>query len=275
MAIAATWGVAAAGPRTASAAHDKSAPRSAHRTRSLTRAFLDRPHPLLIGGEWIEGRGRAIAVENPARADLLAEAMTLDNGSPLPSSRMVVKHLAAELFRFTGQIAYRFLVDRAHAEPFLEHGRGALFLGPGATLNRYTLRAGTVVNCVGIVRSDRWADEGWQTPATRDELLGAFDGWRPQVTGLTGRAERLIKWSIFDRAPLPEWSRGRVTLLGDSAHAMLPFLGLGAALAIEDGMILARAFAAEPDVAAASPATKPRAAPAPRGSTPSRSSRAP
>lgn len=144
--------------------------------------------------------------------------------------------------RFTGQIAYRFLVDRAAAAPFLEHGRGAVFLGPGATFNRYTLRAGEALNCVGIVASDDWVDEGWQTPATRDELLAAFAGWHPQVTGLMGQADRLIKWGIFDRAPLPQWRRGRVTLLGDAAHAMLPFLGMGAAMAIEDGMILARSL---------------------------------
>ena len=61
-----------------------------------------------------------------------------------------------------------------------------------------------------------------------------------------GKAERLIKWGIFDHAAFAiGWSRGRVTLLGDAAHAMLPFLGMGAAMAIEDAMILARAFAAE------------------------------
>ena len=153
--------------------------------------------------------------------------------------------------RFTGQIAYRFLVDRAEATPFLEHGRGAVFIGPAATFNRYTLRAGTVLNCVGIAATEGWADEGWSTPASRDEMLATFAGWHPTVTGLMARAERAIKWGIFDRAPLPAWNRGRVTLLGDAAHAMLPFLGMGAAMAIEDGMILARAFMAEADVAAA------------------------
>jgi salicylate hydroxylase len=150
--------------------------------------------------------------------------------------------------RFTGQVAYRFLIERIEAAPFLEHGRGAVFLGPGATFNRYTLRAGALLNCVGIAASDQWTDEGWSTPATREELLATFDGWHPSVTGLTERADRLIKWGIFDRAPLPRWSRGRVTLLGDAAHAMLPFLGMGAAMAIEDGMVLSRAFAAEGSV---------------------------
>ncbi|MET3762198.1 FAD-dependent monooxygenase [Sphingomonas sp. UYEF23] len=153
--------------------------------------------------------------------------------------------------RFTGQMAYRFLVGRPFAEPFLEHGRGAVFLGPQRTFNRYTLRSGQVINCVGIAATDAWVDEGWSTPATRDELQATFAGWQPSVTGMMGVAERLIKWGIFDHAPLPAWSKGRVTLLGDAAHAMLPFLGMGAAMAIEDAMVLARALEAERDVAPA------------------------
>jgi salicylate hydroxylase len=145
--------------------------------------------------------------------------------------------------RYTGQLAYRFLVDRARAAPFMRHGRGAVFIGPGRTFNRYTLRGGTVVNCVGIVAHEGWAADGWSIPATQDELAAAFLGWHPDVTGLMGQAGALIKWGLFDHAPLPAWRRGRATLLGDAAHAMLPFLGMGAAMAIEDGMILARAMA--------------------------------
>ncbi|WP_428149686.1 FAD-dependent monooxygenase [Brevundimonas sp.] len=153
--------------------------------------------------------------------------------------------------RFTGQIAYRFLVPAEIARPHMGFGRGAVFLGPGLTFNRYTLRGGQIVNGVGIVRTETWTGEGWSTPASREEILKAFEGWHPDVPGLIGQAEHAIKWGIFDRAPLPGWTQGRVTLLGDAAHAMLPFLGMGAAMAIEDAMILARSFAAEPDVASA------------------------
>ena len=157
----------------------------------------------------------------------------------------------ADAPRYTGQLAYRFLVDRATAAPYMGLGRGAVFLGPQRTFNRYTLRAGAIVNCVGIVAKEGWAHEGWSIPATREELAADFEGWHPDVTGLMQQAGSLIKWGIFDRAPLAKWRRGRVSLLGDAAHAMLPFLGIGAAMAIEDGMILARAFAAESGAEAA------------------------
>ena len=153
--------------------------------------------------------------------------------------------------RFTGQVAYRFLVDGERARPFLELGRGAVFIGPKRTFNRYTLRGGDLLNCVGIAATETWTGDGWAIPASVEELSEAFDGWHPSVTGLFGEANNLIKWGIFERVPLPCWSQGRTTLLGDAAHAMTPFLGMGAAMAIEDAIILARSFEAEQSVAPA------------------------
>ncbi len=170
----------------------------------------------------------------------------------------------ADAPRFTAQVAYRFLVPMAEARPFMDAGRGAVFLGPGRTFNRYTLRGGSMVNCVGIVAAGAWVGEGWATPASRDELLAVFAGWHPDVTGLMAQAASSIKWGLFERAPLNQWAQGRASLLGDAAHAMLPFLGMGAAMAIEDAMILARAFAAEgeavPALARYEAARKPRTA---------------
>ena len=147
--------------------------------------------------------------------------------------------------RFTEQVAYRFLVDRDEAAPFMSFGRAAMFQGPVRVFNRYTIRHGAIVNCVAVSSATAWEGEGWSIPADRDEILAAYDGWHPDVTGLIERASKLIKWGIFDRVPLDRWSRGAVTLLGDAAHPMLPFLGLGAAMAIEDAMILARALSLE------------------------------
>jgi len=153
--------------------------------------------------------------------------------------------------RFTGQVAYRCLVPRDQAAPFMGAGRAAVYFGPGRVFNRYTLRRGEAVNCAAIGRTTRWEGEGWSTRAAPEEVAALYDDWHPDVLGLMHAAPRdtLIKWGLFDQAPLPQWRQGRVTLLGDAAHPMLPFLGLGAAMAIEDAMLLARALEADPTAA--------------------------
>ncbi len=154
--------------------------------------------------------------------------------------------------RFTGQVAFRCLVPGELASPYVARtGRAAVWIGPGRVLNRYALRRGATVNCVAIARTDSWTGEGWTTPATPEELVALYDGWHPDVTGLLAVAprEQLAKWALYDRPPLPRWRDGRVSLLGDAAHPMLPFLGLGSAMAIEDGLVLAQALAASPDEA--------------------------
>jgi len=146
---------------------------------------------------------------------------------------------------FTGQVAYRCLIPGDIAAPCLGAGRAAVYIGPGQVLNRYTIRRNTLLNCVGIVRTGDWVDEGWSTPATAAEMGALYAGWHPDVTRLIALAPAggLIKWGIFNRPPLAHWRQGQVALLGDAAHPMLPFLGLGAAMAIEDGFVLARAMA--------------------------------
>lgn len=146
--------------------------------------------------------------------------------------------------RFTGHVAYRFLVPADRAAPFMTLGRSAIFIGPGRTFNRYTMAQGNIVNGAALVETGEEVPEGWSTAAPIDELHAAFDGWHADVTGLIGaapeRSGAIIKWGLYDRAPLESWSDGRVTMLGDAAHAMLPFLGMGAAMAVEDGYVLAQ-----------------------------------
>jgi salicylate hydroxylase len=147
--------------------------------------------------------------------------------------------------RPTGQVAFRCMVDGSQAAPFLGAGRAAVYYGPGATFNRYTLRAGSIVNCVAIARTGTFHDEGYDHPASPAEMGELFASWHPDVTGLLARSNpgQLRRWALYDRDPLPQWRQGRVTLLGDAAHPMLPFLGLGAAMAMEDGFVLARCLA--------------------------------
>ncbi len=153
--------------------------------------------------------------------------------------------------RFTDHVAYRFLVPMAKAKPFMEQGRSAIFIGPQRTFNRYTMCQGEVVNCAGLVETSEPVPEGWSIGAKKDDLAMAFEGWHPDVQGLIAHASHIIKWGLYDRKPLESWSKGRVTMLGDAAHAMLPFLGMGAAMAIEDGYILAKALGMESNIESA------------------------
>ena len=154
---------------------------------------------------------------------------------------------------FAGQVAFRCLVPGELPAARVASRGGAVYVGPGATFNRYPLRGGALINCVGLVRTADWTDEGWNTPATHAEVLERFKDWHPELLGLIAAAplQGLIKWGLFQRDPLPRWTAGRATLLGDAAHPMLPFLGLGAAMAIEDATVLGRAIAAHGDCGAA------------------------
>jgi salicylate hydroxylase len=147
---------------------------------------------------------------------------------------------------FTRRIAFRFLLPAEMAGPHLTVGGPAcVFIGHGRVFNRYLVSHGRLLNCVAIQRHGDWTHDGWNQPAAVEELLAGFAGWHPEVLALMRLAppDRLIKWGIFARPAREQWTLGRVALLGDAAHPMQPFLGLGAAMAVEDGTILGRAVA--------------------------------
>jgi salicylate hydroxylase len=155
--------------------------------------------------------------------------------------------------RFAGQVAFRCLLPRALADPYLGAGSAVVSIGAGRIFHRYLIRGGSAVNVIGIARSDAWPHESWNTPATSEEFLALYHDFHADVTGLIRLAAgpELIKWGLVVRPPLPRWSSGRIALLGDAAHPILPFLGLGAALAIEDAIVIARALNAIPRLEAA------------------------
>jgi salicylate hydroxylase len=106
------------------------------------------------------------------------------------------------------------------------------------------------MNLLGNAQVEEWQAEGWAIPATVKEFLSLFDDFPEPVRELIAAAPEadLFKWGLRDREPLEKWTRGRVTMLGDAAHPMTPYLGQGACMAIEDGMILGRAFAEAQDL---------------------------
>ena len=147
---------------------------------------------------------------------------------------------------FTGHVAWRALVPVDATIAAVTDYPG-VHIGPGRMVTRYPVRGGTLLNMVFFARQAGWTDDGWTIPADASDLAGTFAGWAPEVQAMIAAAASvpLFKWAINARQPLADWTRdGRIVLMGDAAHAMTPFLGHGAACAIEDAIVLARAFAA-------------------------------
>jgi len=150
---------------------------------------------------------------------------------------------------FTGYIAWRGLVPTAGLDPEFLVPDSAAFAGRGHTFTRYKVRHGTLYNFVAFSRRDEWEAESWSERAEIPELLAEFSDFAPEVQAIMQAIspEQCFKWGLFDRPPLERWTRGRASLLGDAGHPMTPFLAQGAAMAIEDGLILARAVEAADD----------------------------
>jgi salicylate hydroxylase len=148
--------------------------------------------------------------------------------------------------QFTGYIAWRGLVPTRSLPKDIINPDSAICTGPDQTFTRYAIRGGELLNYVAIAKRSGWEVESWSVRSEVSEILDEFADWSDDVRQMIAATppESLYKWALFDRDPLDNWTEGRVTLLGDAAHAMLPFLGQGAAMAIEDGLILGRAFAA-------------------------------
>ena len=149
--------------------------------------------------------------------------------------------------RFTGKICYRCLVRTDDIPGGLFEGAGATWLGPHGTIVVYMVRRGELVNVVCHYDDDSWREESWIREVDRQEVIDRYAGWHESLMRLFSVSKVHYKWALHDREPLDHWTVGRVTLLGDAAHPMLPYLGQGACQAMEDGVVLARAIEAQPD----------------------------
>ena len=112
------------------------------------------------------------------------------------------------------------------------------WLGPGRHLVHYFVSAGRLLNFVGHVEQDGWYSESWTEPGSVSDLRAAYAGWHPQVQRIIDAVDETFIWAVLDRKPIGRWTFGRVTMLGDACHPMLPFMGQGGAQAIEDAAAL-------------------------------------
>jgi len=160
---------------------------------------------------------------------------------------VVRRHLFGdEQPRFTGNMCWRGMVDTADLPAGWVPPVASNWLGPHGHVVQYYVRGGRAVNFVAVLETEHWTEESWTSPSSADELLAAFSRWHPRLRTVLERSGEIFRWGLFDRDPLARWSRGRVSLLGDAAHPMLPFLAQGAGQAIEDAYALAGWLHARP-----------------------------
>jgi salicylate hydroxylase len=152
--------------------------------------------------------------------------------------------------QFRNRTAWRALIAADRVLPQAREAATVLWLGPDAHLVHYPVKGGQMINLVAIVSDDRRI-AGWSAAGRRADLVARFSGWHEDARALIAAPQTWLRWSLYDRPHPRPWGVGPVTLLGDAAHAMLPFLAQGGAMAIEDAAVLAGCLARHSETPAA------------------------
>ncbi len=210
----------------------------------ITRLAQVAPNALRLGSnvEQLETRGASVTLRFSDGHEEFADLVVAADG--------IRSAIRETLFSpappvFSGYVAWRGLVDTSGLPRHLHES--AVAFGQGRHINRYLVRRGELLNFVAVAQREKWEAEGWTIPAPLDEFLEEFASFDEGTRMIISRPVRgqVFKWGLFGRPWLEQWSAGRVVLLGDAAHPMLPFLGQGAANALEDAMILTRCLTSE------------------------------
>lgn len=144
--------------------------------------------------------------------------------------------------RFTGVVAFRAVVPKARLKGLPNLDSFTKWWGPNpqSQIVTFPLNRGRDIFIFATIAQDSWRHESWTQPGTVDELRELYADYHPEARALLDACDAVLKTALWERDPLPFWSQGRVTLLGDAAHPMLPFMAQGACQAIEDAVVLAR-----------------------------------
>jgi salicylate hydroxylase len=202
-----------------------------------------------------------IALETSRRVDGYEEhadgvAVTLENGERVDGRALIgcdgmwsgirERIVGDGKPRVSGHIAYRAVLKREQVPKDLWRPDVVLWAGPRCHFVHYPLRRGELYNLVAVFHSDQY-HEGWNAEGSKELLWKHFQGLRPEVLRLLDLIDTWRMWVLCDREPVKNWTKGRVTLLGDAAHPMLQYLAQGACMATEDAVTLAEKVAASPD----------------------------
>jgi salicylate hydroxylase len=163
-------------------------------------------------------------------------------------SRVRQALFGADAPEFTGIVAWRGTIPMSRLPGHMRRLVGTNWIGPGAHVVHYPVHGGEYMNFVGAVERNDWRVESWTAQGTTAECANDFRGWHEDVHRMIDNIATPFKWALMGRPPMTRWTVGRATLLGDACHPTLPMLAQGAVMAIEDGLILARALAAYADV---------------------------
>lgn len=186
----------------------------------------------------IEERGDSVGLAFANGAKVEAEFVIGADGV-----RSVIRHAlyGQDNPTYTGQMVWRALLDSSGVPPEVLEPTGHIqWVGPGCHLLAYYIRGQKLVNIVTQEDTDKWVEEGWSTRGDPDEMRLSFPDPEPRLAKLLSQVTQCSKWGLFTRPLTQNWGRGRIQLIGDAAHAMLPNAGQGACQAFEDAYILGR-----------------------------------
>jgi salicylate hydroxylase len=151
--------------------------------------------------------------------------------------------LGKESPRYTGNVAWRGLVPAERVAHLNLGSVVGVWMGPNRSIVQYYVSAGRTFNWIGISRSPQPARESWLAEGRIEDALAEYDGWHLTIRTIIAATPKVLRQALYDREPLPDWQVGRIVLLGDAAHPMLPFYAQGGAQSIEDAYVLAGCIA--------------------------------